>query len=88
MHKQTKYCDPGVLQLQSFKEQAPIWLPQKYTQSNGRRPFGLSTLIIGFDLDSNDGTPHLYQTDPSGTYHEWKVRIAFIDLNIYFAWKE
>lgn len=45
---------------------------QKYTQSNGRRPFGLSALIIGFDYD---GTPHLYQTDPSGTYHEWKVRM-------------
>lgn len=43
---------------------------QKYTQSNGRRPFGLSALIIGFDFD---GTPRLYQTDPSGTYHEWKV---------------
>ncbi|XP_033754551.1 proteasome subunit alpha type-7-like [Pecten maximus] len=46
-------------------------LKQKYTQSNGRRPFGLSALIIGFDYD---GTPHLYQTDPSGTYHEWKVQ--------------
>lgn len=45
-------------------------LKQKYTQSNGRRPFGLSSLIIGFD---NDGSPHLYQTDPSGTYHEWKA---------------
>ena len=43
---------------------------QKYTQSNGRRPFGLSALIIGFDFD---GTPRLYQTDPSGTYHEWKA---------------
>ncbi|KAH3711006.1 proteasome subunit alpha type-7-like [Dreissena polymorpha] len=43
-------------------------LKQKYTQSNGRRPFGLSALIIGYD----DG-PHLYQTDPSGTYHEWKA---------------
>ena len=46
---------------------------QKYTQSNGRRPFGLSTLLIGFDYD---GTPKLYQTDPSGTYHEWKVSEA------------
>ncbi|CAL1534724.1 unnamed protein product [Lymnaea stagnalis] len=45
-------------------------LKQKYTQSNGRRPFGLSALIIGFDMD---GTPRLYQTDPSGTYHEWKA---------------
>ncbi|XP_064598983.1 proteasome subunit alpha type-7-like [Liolophura sinensis] len=45
-------------------------LKQKYTQSNGRRPFGLSALLVGFDYD---GTPHLYQTDPSGTYHEWKA---------------
>lgn len=45
-------------------------LKQIYTQSNGRRPFGLSALIMGFDLD---GTPRLYQTDPSGTYHEWKA---------------
>jgi len=45
-------------------------LKQKYTQSNGMRPFGISMLIVGFD---DDGTPHLYQTDPSGTYHEWKA---------------
>lgn len=43
---------------------------QRYTQSNGRRPFGLSALVVGFDYD---GTPHLYQTDPSGTYHAWKA---------------
>ena len=45
-------------------------LKQKYTQSNGRRPFGLSCLIGGFDMD---GTPHLFQTDPSGIYYEWKA---------------
>lgn len=45
-------------------------LKQKYTQSNGRRPFGLSCLIGGFDLD---GSPHLFQTDPSGIYYEWKA---------------
>ena len=45
-------------------------LKQRYTQSNGRRPFGISCLITGFDYD---GTPRLYQTDPSGTYHEWKA---------------
>ncbi|XP_066288628.1 proteasome subunit alpha type-7 [Branchiostoma lanceolatum] len=45
-------------------------LKQRYTQSNGRRPFGISCLIVGFDYD---GTPHLYQTDPSGTHHEWKA---------------
>jgi len=43
-------------------------LQQKYTQRGGRRPFGISTLIAGFDVD---GSPHLYQTDPSGTYSEW-----------------
>merc|ERR1711931_291174 len=45
-------------------------LKQKYTQSNGIRPFGISMLIVGFD---DDGTSHLYQTDPSATYHEWKA---------------
>jgi 20S proteasome subunit alpha 4 len=45
-------------------------LKQRYTQSNGRRPFGISCLIGGFD---QDGTPRLYQTEPSGTYHEWKA---------------
>lgn len=45
-------------------------LKQKYTQSNGRRPFGISCLIGGFD---NDGTPHLFQTEPSGIYYEWKA---------------
>uniref|UniRef100_A0A1B0AGI3 Proteasome subunit alpha type n=1 Tax=Glossina pallidipes TaxID=7398 RepID=A0A1B0AGI3_GLOPL len=45
-------------------------MKQKYTQSNGRRPFGLSCLIGGFDYD---GSAHLYQTEPSGIYHEWKA---------------
>ncbi|KRY18508.1 Proteasome subunit alpha type-7 [Trichinella patagoniensis] len=43
---------------------------QKYTQSNGRRPFGVSAIIGGFD---SDGTAHLYQTEPSGTYYEWNA---------------
>lgn len=38
-------------------------LKQKYTQSNGKRPFGISALITGFD---EEGTPRLFQTDPSG----------------------
>jgi len=41
---------------------------QKYTQSGGVRPYGLSTLVCGFD---GDGTPRLFQTDPSGIYSEW-----------------
>lgn len=54
---------------------------QKYTQSNGRRPFGLSTLIVGFDYD---GTPRLYQTDPSGTHFEWMVGATYVLIIIDF----
>lgn len=43
---------------------------QRYTQSGGVRPFGISTLIVGFDPL---GAPALYQTDPSGTYSAWKA---------------
>jgi len=46
---------------------------QKYTQRGGRRPFGISTLIIGFDPD---GTPRLFETGPSGSYTEWKVCVC------------
>jgi len=45
-------------------------IKQKYTQSGGKRPFGLSCLLVGIDPD---GSPRLYQTDPSGTYHAWKA---------------
>ncbi|XP_073962755.1 proteasome subunit alpha type-8-like [Choristoneura fumiferana] len=48
-------------------------MKQQYTQSNGRRPFGISCLIGGFDYD---GTPHLFQTEPSGIYYEWKASSA------------
>lgn len=44
---------------------------QRYTQSGGVRPFGISTLIVGFD--PNDSTPRLYQTEPSGIYSAWLV---------------
>jgi 20S proteasome subunit alpha 4 len=43
---------------------------QRYTQSGGVRPFGISTLIVGFDPS---GSPALYQTDPSGTFSAWKA---------------
>jgi len=43
---------------------------QKYTQSGGVRPFGITTLIVGFDPA---GKPSLFQTDPSGTYSAWKA---------------
>ncbi|KAJ2793983.1 Proteasome subunit alpha type-4 [Coemansia guatemalensis] len=45
-------------------------IQQRYTQSGGRRPFGISTLIVGFDPDN---MPKLFQTDPSGIYYQWKA---------------
>ncbi|KAF4020230.1 hypothetical protein G4228_012045 [Cervus hanglu yarkandensis] len=45
-------------------------LKQRYTHSKGRRRFGISAFVVGFDFD---GTPGLYQTDLSGTYHAWKA---------------
>lgn len=43
---------------------------QEYTQSGGVRPFGVSILVAGCD---GDGTPGLYQVDPSGAYFGWKA---------------
>jgi len=50
---------------------------QKYTQRGGVRPFGLSTLIAGFE-DGDIGIkkrPVLYQTDPAGTHSSWKAQV-------------
>lgn len=65
-------------------------IQQKYTQSGGVRPFGISTLIIGFDTDlSGKKVPRLYQTDPSGIYSLWKVSSLMpycVDaMNIFFS---
>lgn len=43
---------------------------QEYTQRGGVRPFGVSVLVAGLQ---HDGTPALYQVDPSGTYFSWKA---------------
>jgi 20S proteasome alpha/beta subunit len=47
---------------------------QRYTQSGGVRPFGIATLIVGFD--PNDTRPRLYMTEPSGIYSAWKVCVT------------
>lgn len=44
---------------------------QEYTQSGGVRPFGVSLLIAGWDVDEK--APYLYQCDPSGAYFAWKA---------------
>ena len=45
-------------------------IQQRFTSTGGRRPFGIACLLGGFNMD---GTPQLYQTDPSGTFSAWKA---------------
>jgi len=45
-------------------------IKQGYTQYGGLRPFGVSFLIAGWDV--NHGF-QLYQSDPSGNYGGWKA---------------
>jgi len=46
-------------------------LKQITTQSGGYRPFGVSVLIAGVD----NGTPKLYETDPTGIYFQYKATV-------------
>ena len=60
-------------------------MQQRYTQTNSRRPFGVSTLIAGFD---SDGTSHLFKTDPSGAYHEWTATSTGRDAEVILQFLE
>merc|ERR1712228_109698 len=54
-------------------EQLVSWLcdiKQDYTQSGGKRPFGVSILYMGWDKHHGF---QLYQSDPSGNYSGWKA---------------
>ena len=42
---------------------------QEFTQTGGARPFGVALLVGGV----SDGTPKLFETDPSGTPYEWQA---------------
>jgi len=42
---------------------------QKYTQQGGVRPFGVSVIVGGIE----DGEPRVFETDPSGSYYEWRA---------------
>ena len=42
---------------------------QQYTQVGGARPFGVALIVGGIE----NGTPRLFETDPSGTPYEWKA---------------
>lgn len=43
---------------------------QEATQAGGVRPFGVSLLVAGYDVN---GKFSLYQIDPSGSYYPWKA---------------
>uniref|UniRef100_A0A8C3JCI3 Uncharacterized protein n=1 Tax=Calidris pygmaea TaxID=425635 RepID=A0A8C3JCI3_9CHAR len=56
------------------------------SQSNGSRPFGVSSLTVGFH---SSGSFQLHQMDPSGTYQikkkthvAWKLQFFYIDVPI------
>ncbi len=61
-HKMT-YNEP--IEVKSLVKEISL-KKQIYTQYGGTRPFGVSLLLIGMNK-----TPHLFETDPSGTMREW-----------------
>lgn len=46
-------------------------LKQICTQSGGLRPFGVSLLVAGIDVNG----PHLFETDPTGIFFEYRATV-------------
>jgi len=44
---------------------------QRFTQVADKRPYGVGLLVVGYDPQTG---PHLFQTEPSGVYFEWKAQ--------------
>lgn len=61
-YQESMPCEQLVSQLCDVK--------QFYTQSGGKRPFGVSILYMGWDKHYGY---QLYQSDPSGNYGGWKA---------------
>ena len=51
-------------------------IQQRYTQAGGVRPYGISLLVCGFDTAAADAKPHVFLTDPSGQFSEWKANVV------------
>ncbi len=66
IHKMT-YGEP--IEIKSLVKEIAL-KKQIYTQYGGTRPFGVSLLLIGMNK-----TPHLFETDPSGTMREWYAHV-------------
>ena len=49
---------------------------QRFTQTGGARPFGMSVMIAGLD---KLGAPQLYQIDPSGMITKFKANAIGFD---------
>lgn len=42
---------------------------QRFTQMGGVRPFGVALIVGGIE----NGEPRVFETDPSGSFYEWKA---------------
>jgi len=65
--EQLRYEEPGSVETITKAVTDHV---QQTTQTGGARPYGAALLIAGVD---NDGTPRLFEADPSGTPVEWRA---------------